>query len=241
MFSKKYWKYFGYLICKSFHGAFRLLEGAEVIVAIGIGVACYFWPAWRDSLEVLFLILVGLFFLTLLCGMILAAHILDEKKENGLAGLKTFLQLPQARDQFQQSILVFRAEVFPALGTTDPYVIFTFWLFNGSLNSVYLKSVKGRAKFLGEELSYGIDLQDDQHDVPHGGRYRFRLRQSVSREAATKVAKITNAENGAMPQFSFDSVLLTITSHDPGFENWERRLDLPDIVFRREWHIRWPS
>jgi hypothetical protein len=66
--------YFWFLVKRSFHGTLRTLEIGEAIVAIAVHVFGYFFPAHKETLEVLFVVLVALLVLTFFFGLFLAAY-----------------------------------------------------------------------------------------------------------------------------------------------------------------------
>jgi hypothetical protein len=143
------------------------------------------------------------------------------------------------KQQFQQRILVFRAEAYPNFQGVDPYVLFHFWIFNGSPFSVYIKKdITGHVKFTDQVLSGNIELMSDPSSVTPGGSFRFTIRQWITKEGAKRITGMTNDETRS--EFSFDTVFLNIASRDPALENIERRLDLPTLSnVRKPWEIRW--
>ncbi|HEY2783729.1 MAG TPA: hypothetical protein VGJ05_02040 [Fimbriiglobus sp.] len=77
--------FLGYLwgiIRRSFHGAFRVAEIGEVVAALSVHGLGFFFPQWKETLEVLFLVDIGLFILTFFIGLLWAAY-LSQKEEEG--------------------------------------------------------------------------------------------------------------------------------------------------------------
>src|SRR5262249_9567011 len=73
--------YFWKLVRRSFHGTLRVLETGEALVAITVYTVSYFHHGWREPLEVLFVVLVGLLVLTFFFGMFLAAYASNQEME----------------------------------------------------------------------------------------------------------------------------------------------------------------
>ena len=68
------WAYFGRLFRRSWHGTLRFLEIGEAFVALTVHVSGYFLPEYKEELEMAFVVLLVLFFLTFFFGLFTAAY-----------------------------------------------------------------------------------------------------------------------------------------------------------------------
>lgn len=75
------WRYFGELVRRSFHGAFRIVEIAEAAAAVLCHAAAWFWPEYRDVLEPISVGILIVFVLTFVFGLIVAAHGMHREEE----------------------------------------------------------------------------------------------------------------------------------------------------------------
>jgi hypothetical protein len=101
--------YLWHLVRRSFHGTIRRLEVGEATTAILVLVPAYLFPAYRERLEILFLVLLGLFVLTFVVGLFLAAHASHKETEAAL-------------DRHRQEISDLRAQIYA--GDHEPTLVY---------------------------------------------------------------------------------------------------------------------
>ena len=224
------WRYFRALCGKSLHGALRL-EACEAVAAILCYSAGFFFHGAHENMtRVAFVILLA-FGVTVLVGLFLAAYRMDEAKS------KLIATQTAGKEQFQQSIIVFRAEAHPVFQANgqDSHLLFHFWLFNGSLFPFYIKSVTGHVRFTNYDVAGQTELIGDAQDIPYGTSHRFSLRQWITPESVKLITGMTNG--GARSEFAFDAVNVKVALRDG---NNEKRLDLPVLSAQRpQWEIKW--
>jgi hypothetical protein len=74
-------KYFKEIFKRSFQGTFRLLEIGEAIVALLVHVIGYFAHEYKETLEVLFVVLVALLVLTFFTGLLVASYVFHKESD----------------------------------------------------------------------------------------------------------------------------------------------------------------
>jgi hypothetical protein len=89
--------YFWGLLRRSFHGTFRALEIGEALTAMIVHVLGYFVHEWKDTLEILFVALLGALLLTFLIGLLVAAHFSQKEIEKSASEKETELRAEISR------------------------------------------------------------------------------------------------------------------------------------------------
>jgi hypothetical protein len=123
---------------------------------------------------------------------------------------------------------------FRYLAAVEPYVDFTFVVFNGSTFTIaFHDKVEGRLVCLGQELKESLKMLEPKPDgvLAHGQRIQIRLRQWLSLEIAAAIKKYPP---GSQVEVGFDNVAILFEPVDdplPLPSDRPRRLLLSTQVF----------
>jgi hypothetical protein len=148
------------------------------------------------------------------------------------------------KSQFFQCVKVYRAVVnLASLQISDPFVTFSFWLFNGSLSEkIVLKNLRGHVRFNDQEQSQAVELLGNADSHFPNGSFSFAIRQWLSESGALSIARVLSGppETHGRAEFRFDAVYLTICRVGDG-QGTEHRLELPTLARTPglAWEIRW--
>jgi hypothetical protein len=143
--------------------------------------------------------------------------------------------IPPLPGQFYQQVFVFKGEVdLTNLDKDNPFLLFTFWFFNGSSSDqIYFQKLSGHVRFNKEEQSPEVEFFSGNMTMNFGlGRGGFTIRQWLTRESA-KTIEQTITFQGRMVQFHFDAVYAMI-GRTGDESKAAHRLDLPPIIKRDE-------
>lgn len=109
------------------------------------------------------------------------------------------------------------------LSDDEPYIEFTFTIFNGSVYTVSIEDeVKGKIAFCTPVpnratvsnfnlLSKEIEIVKDLKELAHGKRDRFRIRQHLKKREAEDIKKAWDAGQG---HFDFDRLIISVSARD---------------------------
>lgn len=115
------WDYFSILARRSFHGTVRVLEIGEAVAALIVHVLGYYFHGWKEQLEVVFVVLLGVLALTFLFGLLRAAHAKQKETEANLQGelaeAESLRKRLKQQDEEHESAMASRQQANDALRT----------------------------------------------------------------------------------------------------------------------------
>jgi len=148
------------------------------------------------------------------------------------ASLPPFPPKPKEENQFFSQITVVKGEVdHTNLDRANPYLLFTFWFFNGSLvNQINFQKISGHVKVNEEEQSQEVQFFGDTNSNYGHGNWNIKIRQWLSGLAARTIKQMLDGPSEL--QFRFDAVNVMISCY--GDESKRTvRLNLP-IISKRD-------